>query len=474
MRLSSSEYIRKLCEKLQRFGLKRTARLGAQFYLKLFEGDLLLNRLIGRLDRQSKAFLGSPASMGSAHDDTENLYQRITVIGPSLVRAIGGGESYLPLMIGAGKITTSLTPDLAAATERKVRLNLERVDRRFPVLLVLGNSDPMVHVRNDFGTWDLAQPTSGHESVMKVSAERITQMVARCRADFGLDVIFCLAFPMVDGVKTHYVNIINKYFKLECERLSIPYIDLTSYLADPATGNLKADMSSVPGDDHIGSDLADCITQELQVLVPQPISQDGFTWNELFRFKLNGDDETRIWSEPYIGPTNAIHSGRVLFAQLIENVGTLISGIIATRSEANTILWNAGQGSLAFEIPFGVTRIYAYSADAAATRMARRIAHFSGRSDIEFETIGESSISDCANSRSICVLIADEGISQSTRSDFIRSSFAKGATDVVIFDNGDIMSTKPAGNVKVSVLPLHNRFLRGYWSTATLSHFSRR
>jgi hypothetical protein len=398
----------------------------------------------------------------------------VTILGSSYVRSFAVGTRFLPLMIGPGKSLSFLTDELAAVTRRITLKHAERVDPRSLVLLVYGNGDAQNHFRDDFGT--RAAVDSGalpsHEHVIRTAARRYLALVDEMRARFGLNVaVFCAA-PMLKPEMNRFVEFFNDELRQYAARTGVPLLDLTEALTDPETLCLKAELRAGDEDAHVNHELVPLVEQGLERLGMLPRGNQDFQWEYMFRFPIDAEVESKIWSEPYIGPGNILHSRKVMFSQIAERALHILVGQLAGIPGGVLHILNGREGFTATSVPAALAK-ETISLDVQDSKavVGRRIADLLNRQDIAFRTTPHlaAGVADLPDA-DVTFMTIHETDDVDAALEAIAAAVPRTRQRILVLAAADIKARLDdmPGVGSVTSLALANRLTTGHWAKAQL------
>jgi hypothetical protein len=426
--------------------------------------------LLGKYTRSSQPLIGPPIHDGSVPaDPADSAF--VTVIGNSHVRSFASGTRFFPLFIGPGRSLTFLTPELAAVTQRMTFANLARVDPRSLVMLMCGNGDVLSHSDNDYGTWTAVENGSveSHGALIAAAAERYCDMVAEIRRRHALNLVLFCAVPMLDPRQMPLVETFNATIRAFGQRSGIPVLDLTDRLKDPATGCLKEDLRSAEGDFHVSHALILLVEEGLDAFGLLPKQRQAFSWEYMFRLAVDPAVETRIWSEP-LGTRNMVGSRRVMFSQIIERAAHIFIGRLAVQP-GTVLVINGREGFIPLELtPALAPEITSVDPVPESALMARRIARFAGRADVNFVTRPLVEIATGGKSYDYAFMVVHQTDDAAACSALLPSLTGKVRRGVFILTALDwnALVTTLGGYQNVLSIDLANRFTKDYWIGAKL------
>lgn len=401
-----------------------------------------------------------------------------TVIGSSYVRSFGRGTRFFPLFIGTGPMLTFLTPELAATTKTTYLNNVERADPGSLVILMGGNADAAMHVRNDHGTWDAVErgELPLHDDLIRRSAKYYIETVMAIRRQRPRNLVLLAAFPMLGSRETRFVNIFNAEVLVHAESAGIPFLDLTEHLRDSATGCLQVDLCAGENDDHIGHALLPLVESGLKTLGLLPEDDQEFEWQNMWRFTI-GNAETKIWSEPYSGPGNVLHSRKIMFTQIVERALNIFIGALGACPGSTAVVLNGGEGFVACGVPIGMSaRTISVDVMESRARVGGRIANFLRRRDVTFGTAANIAASaEHIPISDVMLMIVGEGDDCEECILAIECAAPKITRHIFVLTGADLSERLArVSDFKIAACyPLSNRLITGYWAQARLILLSR-
>ncbi|MDP6705406.1 MAG: hypothetical protein QF893_03595 [Alphaproteobacteria bacterium] len=354
-----------------------------------FKTAMVLNPGLHQAAEQAGALLRAaispvcPPLAGPIADNRTFIY----VIGSSYTRSFGVGSRFLPLMVGVADNLTFLTPELAARTTAHMLAHLERCDARNPVLLALANSDAIGLDMDTVGVRALQADGAlgSDEEIIGQAAERHGDFLAEARRRFPACKLMVLAaLPVLRPSQAPLVRLTNSILRRRADELGIAFLDVHDRLVDAPTGLIRAELCSAEGDAHLGKHAIPIIEEAIVEAGFLTDSDRDFEWSHMMRFRFTDLDETRLWTEPHMGAENLKQSRLNHFNYVLERaVSHLLAHLVLDGSESVLVV-NAREGYVPLALPKSLCRrLSATEADASRRAMLRRLAHFTGRSDIE-------------------------------------------------------------------------------------------
>jgi hypothetical protein len=116
-----------------------------------------------------------------------------------------------------------------------------------------------------------------------------------------------------------------------------------------------------------------------------PPDNGDFTWSHMIRFQIGEGDVSRVWSEPHAGPENLVFSRLVAVNSVVERAVSHLVATLPRDGSANVLVPNCREGYVPLAIPPRLaSAITAMDPSGERIKIARRLAHFTGRVDIEW------------------------------------------------------------------------------------------
>jgi hypothetical protein len=426
--------------------------------------------VLGKYTRSTQPVVGPPTNDSSPPANPADS-EFVTIVGSSYVRSFASGTRFLPLMVGPGRATSFVTQERAAITQRMTLNNIARVDPRSLVMLVYGNADAINHLRDDYGTWTAVENgiIPSHAALMTAAAERYCGMISEIRRRHALNLVVCCAFPMLDPRYMPLVETFNATVRAFGKHAGIPVLDVTAPLKDPITGCLKPEMCSAEGNDHLGHGLVSLVEQGLKDLGILPKQSHVFSWDYMFRFAVDPEVETRIWSEPYIGAGNILHSRKIMFTQIVERAMHMFIGALAIWP-GTVLVINGKEGFVPLELaPAQASKVTSVDS-MEKSLMGRRIARFAGRGNVDF--IAQPLVNIAADGASydyafMIVHQTDDGEACAALLPALAAKIKRGVFILTALD-WEARVTAMTGSHNVVSVGLANRLVTGYWAGAKL------
>jgi hypothetical protein len=313
--------------------------------------------------------------------------QPVFVLGSSHARSFADGMSFIPFMMGSANDVCFLSNAHADRTRRVVEAHLDRIDSEAQVLLVLSNSDCITLDTEieDAIEEEIRGDAVARDRVLADGARRYGEMLCDLVQQYPRIRFSVLdATPMVTQRGCRLAVITNRVIDPICKSINVPFVQVFDELLDRKTGILNIEYSVAPNDEHLSKRAIAVLREALSQEIELPEAGE-FTWGALFRFSLSRDIETRIWSEPYIGPENVVHSKNVARGVILEKIARLISTLARITNSETVCIQNCGEGALALILPAAKFRkITACDPDKARLAMARHLARFARRSEVCF------------------------------------------------------------------------------------------
>lgn len=332
--------------------------------------------------------LRQPSATPVSHD-------YINVLGSSHARSFGTHPIFFPVFIAIGRTCLVLTEEHFEKTRRKYLDNLARLDRSRDIIVILGG-EPRLHLENFAGT----RPTDGPDvtdedrALMGVCAGRYGEILREIKDRVDGRVILYNVLPTFDLRVNELTRVMNDALRRVCGELGVLFLDVCDEITDPASGLLRDDIAAVAfkGDFHLNDSALPIVIAGLHDLGVFPDDTDddcGFRWSYVFGYSVSPGEESRIWCEPDVSPTNALTSDKVACALLANTALDFLSINLLGLRDPRVLMVNVKEGYLALNAPAELMGCCVAVADSDAhARMAQRIAHFAGRADIEFVAHG--------------------------------------------------------------------------------------
>ncbi len=344
---------------------------------------------LGQIARRTRPFVGPPGPRPRpATDDGAFVY----AVGSSYVRSFSSSTVFLPLWLGPANELTFITDEGAARTAAHLTATLDRCDPLRPVLLVMGNNDPIVHADNLAGTKDrqAAGELGSHAEVIGEAARRYVQVLETLLERYpGIALYVLGACVMFSTEHNEFVRMTNRVLGVECARLGIPFFDINDDLTDPVTGTLRVDRASAPDNTHLSKEASvELVGAALEERGLLPAGALPFEWSFLWQAPLTPPFVVRIWGEPHTGPSNLVHSRTVAFNHVLERALHVLLGTLALEPPAarpSVLVPACREGLVPLSLPVdGLGQITGVDSDPAAVLTARRLADYFGRPEIAF------------------------------------------------------------------------------------------
>lgn len=359
--------------------------------LLLEPGHLRAREYLGQVVRRASPFVGASSDRISELPADDSF---VYVVGSSYVRAFSSTTLFIPLWLGPANELSFINDQRAQKTRLHLLATIGRCDLRKPVLLVMGNNDPIMHADNLAGTKDAqARGELGSDrEILEGAALRYIATIEDILLQYPAIKLFVLGgCLMFSAEHNKYIRLSNLVLEAECRRLNIPFIDFNGELADPGTGNLRVDCASHPEDTHLSKKASlDLISSALRRLGCLPHDTLPFEWSFLWRAPLSEEFSVSIWGEPHTGSGNLVHSQTVAFSHVVERALHVLLGTVALHGEptAKVLVPYCREGFVPLSFPIGsVASVTGLDEDAASIATARRLAHFFRRPDVSFEPV---------------------------------------------------------------------------------------
>ena len=343
---------------------------------------------LGHIARKVMPFVGPTQASRSGSTDDPFVY----VVGSSYVRSFSASTLFLPLWLGPANELSFLNDERAARTTAHLFATLDRCDLRNPVLLVMGNNDPINHADNLLGTKDLQAKgeLGSHAEVVEAAAMRYAAAIEAILGRYpGIRLLVLGGCVMFARENTEYARISNRALAAQCKKLGVNFIDINDDLVDPENGLLRVDRASYHDNAHLSKGASvELVGKALTQLGLLPTGVLPFEWSFLWQAPLSPDFVVRIWGEPHTGPSNLVHSRTVAFNHVIERALHVLLGTLAIdvgSSRPSVLVPYCREGFVPLSLPIaGVSRVTGLDPDEASVVMARRLADYFGRAEIEF------------------------------------------------------------------------------------------
>ena len=449
--------------------LGRAPQVAEQDYrncLRLDPAHLRARENLGQLFRNTFPPPGFARSDRAASQDAPFVY----VVGSSYVRSFSSTTLFLPLWLGPANELSFINDEAAARTQAHLLATIARCDRRNPVLLVMGNNDPIVHADNLLKTKDL-QATGAlgsHAEIVEAAALRYMaaiQALLEAYPDLTLWVLgACLMFS---AEHNEYVRMTNSVLRAQCDRLGIPFFDLNDRLTDPATGNLRVELASHPTDTHLSKqtsvELVGNALRERGLLPAEPLP---FEWSFLWQTPITDRFQVRIWGEPHTGPSNLVHSKTVAFNHVVERALHVLLGsfCLDVPSRPSVLVPYCHEGLVPLTMP-NMLRVTGLDDDPASILMARRLAHYFGRNNAAFYPRGEKLLRETIGRHDfVFVALRDEVVENPSA--FIEELMDVCGHTLIVLSTVD-WSSLPSTPSRM-ILPMKDATTRPPWDAATI------
>ena len=345
--------------------------------------DALLH--LGRFINQALPILGPIQENGSLPNHV------INVVGSSHVRSFGVHRIFFPIFIGIAHTTLLLTDSLFAATREKFLTNIARMDGSRDLLVILG-SDPRLHWKNEFDTRETnASAITDHDrACMHQCALRHKDLLEEIMRNVTGRVVLYNGLPTFESRVNELTVLLNTELREICSNIGAGFLDIYDSLTVPELGILRREYAAraFEGDMHLNAAAIPLVVEALAgmgIVPPEIASEDEFEWSHVYRFAVGDGEQTRIWCEPDVSPNNALESDMFAASWIGWRALTFLSPFFIARDPVSLLVINVREGFLPLNIPsVFIDRCVAVTETAQRLEMARNIAHFSGRPDIEF------------------------------------------------------------------------------------------
>ena len=307
------------------------------------DGDLHEAReLLGGLLCRTFPVTAPPSSAPMA-DSPPFVY----VLGSSYARSFSTGTLYLPLMLGTSFNLSFLTNELAARSAAHINAHLDRVDRRHPALFAFFESNALTHHQNGAGTQDLqrAGKLGPSDEVIVAGAHRYGGFLKTTVGRYpGLRLLALNACPQLVPEQQRYVELTNPILRRYCDELGVLYVDVWREFLDPATGFIREDVCTHPGNVHPSKAAISIVTEFLRARNVLPAEDNEFAWSHMMRFQIGPGAVTRLWTEPHAGAENLVNSRLVAFNSILERAIAHFIGSLPRDGRARVLVPHCREG----------------------------------------------------------------------------------------------------------------------------------
>jgi lysophospholipase L1-like esterase len=302
----------------------------------------------------------------------------LCVLGDSHVRAFARHAAFLPLFIGSGKQTCFITDAHAAATQARLRANLERLAGH-PVLLVLGEPDVRLHLENAHGTRDAGADSDLPQMEAAVSRYAAVLDAVCARHDGPVAVLSSAPTPRAEH--NRLARVFNEKLGAVCAARRVPFFDLWPDLMP--SGAEVVDPRFSADHVHLNEHIVALLAPRLQTLgwwPPGSGPAPNFEWSYLYRFPV-GTAETRVWGDANIG--SAGHQRKFGRTESIAACVQKIATLLDREDVKSVLIAEAREGFVAFQLPRrSDRRIAAWDSDPARVAAGERLRAFARRDDV--------------------------------------------------------------------------------------------
>lgn len=338
---------------------------------------------LGGLLRRAFPVVMPPLAEGLG-DDPEFIY----VLGSSYARSFSLGTLYLPFMMGTSFTLSFLSDELAEASRKQIFAHLDRVDLRNPVLFAFFESNSLTHAQNKAGTKTLQTEgvLGSSEDLIIAGARRYGEFLGDVAVCYpGIKAFILNACPQLNDEQSAYVKLTNPILKQRCAEEGFLFVDIWDQLIDPETDFIREEFCTAPGDVHLSKDSVSFVTNFLRDHGVLPSDNGDFTWSHMIRFQIGEGEVSRVWTEPHAGPENLVFSRLVAFNAVVERAVSHLVATLPMDGRARVLVPNCREGYVPLAIsPNLASTITAMDPSAERIKIARRLAHFTGRDDIEW------------------------------------------------------------------------------------------
>ena len=410
----------------------------------------------------------------------------LNVIGTSHARSFGAHPDVFPLFLGIGRTTLVLNDELLQQAVAKFDATACRLDPDQPTLVVMGG-DARFHHANGFGTRESQGDdlTDADFAVMDFCADRYFQvrdLVCKyVKAPVGL---YCV-LPTYDEAVNRLTKRMNTTLAALCAERGVPFVNVCDAVTDDGGECLDPAYaaSAFKGDFHLNFDALPHIVEAVNGsgLVKLGIPAENYNWRYVFSFSFFAGEETRIWNEPDVSPSNALTSEKIAATQTTLAVVPYLITQLASRPPRRLVVVNAAEGLLPINVPVELVReIIVHSTPPAAAAQLRHVARLAGRDDIHVVPLpaGASASAEAEAGTNGDILVGltfpDTGQSDSetlcTAVDFYRPA------EILLFGTeiSAMATIERQGYEMVTQVGIGNRHLPGAWQQFQLVHYRRR
>jgi hypothetical protein len=229
---------------------------------------------------------------------------------------------------------------------------------------------------------------------MSVAAGRYGDILREIKERVRGRLILYNVLPTFDARVNALTRFMNDELKRVCAALGVVFLDIYDDIVDPASGLLRQEVAAVAfkGDFHLNDSALPIVMKHLRQLGIVDDRTDPacrFHWSYVFGYSVSPGEESRVWCEPDVSPSNAMTSDKIACSMLANAALDYLSVNLLGRPGARVLMINAKEGYLPLNAPAGLMgRCVAVADNAEYAGMARRIAAFAGRRDIELVTFG--------------------------------------------------------------------------------------
>jgi hypothetical protein len=351
--------------------------------------------ILGAFIRAARPAIG-PAEL--LHERPPMMPPYVNVLGTSHVRVFGCRPYFFPVFAGMGPDMMLLTDASAEASVRRIADNFARLDKRQDTLMVL-SGEALCHVLNYHKTRPEAGPvTELDRDFMRASLGRYNLLLPGLQRLAEARVALLNALPTYDPVLNELARQLNDGLRELCPLHGVHFIDVWDQLTDPATGLLRREMAAEAYNDDVhlseaAMPLLESALREIGFLTPRMEQSPEAPWSYVFTLPVSPGSETRLWSETNVIPANAFKSEKVAAAHVgIKALEHLLPQLLAV-PKPNLLILNAREGFLGTMLPPGLAeRCTSLIETEGRLTLARRIAAFCGRFDLDLQLIAGAKV----------------------------------------------------------------------------------
>lgn len=411
-----------------------------------------------------------PPSAEGLGDDPEFIY----VLGSSYARSFSLGTLYLPIMMGTSFVLSFLSPELAEASRKHIFAHLDRVDLRNPVLFAFFESNSLTHAQNKAGTKTLqAEGVLGSsEDLIIAGAHRYGDFLGDVAARYpGIKALILNACPQLNEEQSEYVRLTNPILRQKCRENRFLYVDIWDQLVDSETGFIREERCTAPGNVHLSKESASLVTDFLRGHGALPSGDGDFTWSHMMRFSIGDGNDTLLWTEPHAGPENLVFSRLIAFNSTLQRAVAYFLASLPIDGTARLLIPDCREGYVPLSIPPQLaSAITAVDTSAERISMARRIAHFVGRGDIDWRVGDAAAAASEGESSDFAFVVLHEDDSFDDLPTYLGGLFGRCEREMHVLSTRDWTADGVAWaqGAPAAILDLSNRHFEGPWSKANL------